>query len=96
MTLSNSGNSYSRITHSMGVLAFIWSLVAIVVVNVYNSSIISYLSANYKKPEVSTFKELAENNNYNMLSIKGTIAEFDLVVNKNMQIVLLYMYCGSN
>ena len=67
----------------MGVLAFTWSLIAIVIVNAYNSSVISYLSANFRKPEVSTFKELAENPNYNMIAIKlikGTSAEIDLAV----------------
>ena len=64
----------------MGVLAFTWSLIAIVIVNAYNSSVISYLSANFRKPEVSTFKELAENPNYNMIAIEGTSAEIDLAV----------------
>ena len=49
-------------TRSLGILVFTWSLVAIVIVNAYNSSIISYLSANYKKPEVSSFRDLANNN----------------------------------
>ena len=64
----------------MGVLAFTWSLIAIVIVNAYNSSVISYLSANFRKPEVSTYKELAENPSYNMIAIKGTSAEIDLAV----------------
>jgi len=64
----------------MGVLAFTWSLIAIVIVNAYNSSVISYLSANYRKPEVSTFKELAENSNYNMLAVKGAVGEYDIAV----------------
>ena len=64
----------------MGVLAFIWGLAAIVIVNAYNSSVISYLSANYRKPEVSTFKELAENSNYKMLCLKGSTAEYEVKV----------------
>ena len=66
---------------SIGVLAFTWSLIAIVIVNAYNSGVISYLSATYRKPEVSTFKVLAENVHYNMIGIKGTIwAEGDVAV----------------
>ena len=65
---------------SIGVLAFTWSLIAIVIVNAYNSSVVSYLSATYKKPEVSTFKELAENEHYNMLVVKGSIMESDVTV----------------
>ena len=65
---------------SIGVLAFTWSLIAIVIVNAYNSSVVSYLSANYRKPEVSTFKELAENEYYKMLALKGGVAEVDVVV----------------
>ena len=74
------GNSYARVTRSIGVLAFTWSLIAIVIVNAYNSSVISYLSTNYRKPEVSTFKELAENPNFNMLNLKGSAAEYDVKV----------------
>ena len=76
----NTGNSYAKITRSMGVLAFTWSLIAIVIVNAYNSSVISYLSATYRKPEVSTFKELAEKNQFNLLLMKGTSAEGDVAV----------------
>ena len=64
----------------MGFLAFTWSLIAIVIVNAYNSSVISYLSANYRKPEVSTFKELAENSNFKLLALKGAVAEYDIAV----------------
>ena len=74
------GTSYKQITRSIGVLAFTWVLIAIVIVNAYNSSVISYLSTNYRKPEVSTFKELAENPNFNMLNLKGSAAEYDVKV----------------
>ena len=67
----------------MGVLAFTWVLIAIVIINAYNSSVISYLSTNYRKPEVSTFKELAENPNFNMISVKGSAAEYDIKVSEN-------------
>ena len=74
------GISYRRVTRSMGVLAFTWVLIAVVIVNAYNCSVISYLSANYRKPEVSTFKELAENSNFNLLNLKGSAAEYDVKV----------------
>ena len=74
------GTNYKQITRSIGVLAFTWVLIAIVIVNAYNSSVISYLSTNYRKPEVSTFKELAENPNFNMLNLKGSAAEYDVKV----------------
>ena len=74
------GTSYKQITRSIGVLAFTWVLIAIVIVNAYNSSVISYLSTNYRKPEVSTFKKLAENPNYNILNVKGTAGEYDVKV----------------
>ena len=74
------GTSYARITRSLSILAFTWSLIAIVIVNAYNSSVISYLSVNYKKPEVSTFRDLANNNQYQLLTAKGTIMEHDIKV----------------
>ena len=64
----------------MGIIALTWSLVAIVIVDAYYSGIISYLSANYRKPEVSKFQELAENDQYQMLAAKGTVVEFDVAV----------------
>ena len=75
-----SGCQYKRSTYAIGVLAFTWSIVAFVIVNAYNSSVISYLSINYKKPEVSTFKELANNDNFNVLTLKGTVLEIDIKV----------------
>ena len=66
----------------MGILIFTWSIVAIVIVNAYYSSIISYLSSNYKKPEVSTFQELAESNRYKMVTMKRSVVEFDVSVSK--------------
>lgn len=74
------GSSYARFSRSIGILVFAWSLVAFVIVNLYNSSVISCLSAAERKPEVSTFKELAGNTEYNILAIKGSAAENDLVV----------------
>ena len=78
----STGNGYRRFNFSMGILIFIWSIVAIVIVNAYYSSIISYLSTNYKKPEVSTFQELAESNRYKMVTMKGSFVEFDIAVSK--------------
>ena len=66
----------------MGIIAFTWSLVAIVIVNAYYSGIISYLSADYRKPEVGNFQELAENDQYKILTMKGSVVEFDISVKK--------------
>ena len=74
------GNRYRRFSRSMGILAFTWSLVAVVIVNAYYSGIISYLSANNRKPEVSNFQELAENDQYQMIAVKGSVVEFDVAV----------------
>ena len=74
------GNRYRRFSRSMGILALTWSLVAVVIVNAYYSGIISYLSANNRKPEVSNFQELAENDQYQMIAVKGSVVEFDVAV----------------
>ena len=83
------GTNYKQITRSIGVLAFTWVLIAIVIVNAYNSSVISYLSTSFRKPEVSTFKELAENPNYNMVTVKGSAAEYDVKVSDNQKVLFL-------
>ena len=74
------GCQLKKSTYTIGILAFTWSIVAYVIVNAYDSSVISYLSTSYKKPEVSTFKDLADNNNYNVLTLKGTVMEIDIQV----------------
>jgi hypothetical protein len=86
------GTTYLRITRSVGVLAFTWSLIAIVIVNTYNCSVISHLSANYRKPEVSTFKELAANNDYNMVTVKGSIGEVDVIVSAILLIAIFITF----
>ena len=64
----------------MVILALIWSLVAFVLIKIYNSSIISYLSVSYKKPEISTLEELANNNHYKVLSLNQSFSEIDIMV----------------
>ena len=89
------GTRYKRITLSIGIIAFTWSLIAIVIVNAYYSAIISNLSANYKKPEVSNLEELANNKAYNMLVIKGTAIELHISVSlctKYVCIKCIYYY----
>ena len=87
------GNDYRRFTRSMGILIFTWSIIAIVIVNAYYSSIISYLSTNYKKPEVSTFQELADSNRFKMVTMKGSFSEFDVAVNTKFLNMHIFFIC---
>ena len=61
-------------------IALAWCFLAFVIVNVYNSCIISFLSVSYKKPDVSTFQELATNSKYEAVTMEGSICHIDIMV----------------
>ena len=63
----------------MQVLTITWLLVASIIVYAYTSTLISYLSVNYKRPEITTFQDLGTNNNYEFQVLKGSIAEIDIL-----------------
>jgi hypothetical protein len=49
-------------------LAATWFFVAFVFVNIYNSTLTSYLSVTYQKPDINSFRELAT-----AISYKATV-----------------------
>lgn len=66
--------------HSIRLLSISWLLVATIIVYAYNSTLISYLSVDYRTPDVSTFRELVNNEQYQFVTLKGSIVELDILV----------------
>lgn len=65
-------NSNSR---SVGMIALTWALATFVFVNIYASCLTSYMSLIFQRPDVSTFKDLPTNPNYQLATRKQTTAE---------------------
>ena len=80
------GMPYTSRLRSIGFIAFVWCFLAFVVVNVYDSCVISYLSVTYKKPDISTFKELATNSKMEAVTLEGSICEIDIMEGKSNDI----------
>ena len=84
------GVFFKKSIRSIGILAFAWCFVSFVIVNAYNSTVISYLSLSFKKPDVSTFHELAYNSNFQVTTIESTICEIDIMVK-----IYNYLFCWT-
>ncbi len=72
-------------------VASVWCLAAAVFVNVYCSVLISYLSTQYKLPEVNSLADLAESD-FHIGTIQGTISEFDIMVTRSDSVQPIYFY----
>ena len=65
---------------AIGIISVVWCFFTFVIANVYNSSVISYLSVTYKKPDVSNFQELANHVHFKVVTLEGSICEIDIMV----------------
>ena len=74
------GETYRSGHRLVGFLAAIWCLATFVFVNIYNSTLASYLSLSYNVPEVNSIKELASSSTYQLAILKGSISEVDILV----------------
>ncbi|XP_046463702.1 uncharacterized protein LOC124209652 [Daphnia pulex] len=63
---------------SQKLLAATWCLVAFVFVNIYNSTLTSYTSVVYQRPEINSFRDLALATKYKATVLIGSIQDTDL------------------
>ncbi|EFX69516.1 hypothetical protein DAPPUDRAFT_113577 [Daphnia pulex] len=63
---------------SQKLLAATWCLIAFVFVNVYNSTLTSYMSVTYQRPIINSMSDLAANPSYKMACVAGAIQYIDL------------------
>ncbi|KAI9556282.1 hypothetical protein GHT06_018856 [Daphnia sinensis] len=68
---------------SQKLLAATWCFVSFVFVNIYNSTLTSYMSVTYQKPEVNSFYDLAAATSYKATILTGSIQEIDLMESNN-------------
>ena len=67
---------------TVGVIAIFWCFLGFMFVNIYCSTLTSFMSITYQRPEINSFKDLANNPNYQATIKKGSISEIDIMVLK--------------
>lgn len=65
---------------TIGVIAIFWCFLGFMFVNIYCSTLTSFMSITYQRPEINSFKDLANNPNYQATIQKGSIGEIDILV----------------
>lgn len=71
-----SGTGFIRSRHrSIRVITVSWCLPAFVFVNIYASCLTSYMSLTFQKPSIGSFKDLARNPNYQVITLKNSFPE---------------------
>ncbi|KAK4005333.1 hypothetical protein OUZ56_007050 [Daphnia magna] len=76
-----------------------WCFVAFVFVNIYNSTLTSYLSVTFQRPEVNSLNDLAKNPAYKATILAGSIQEIDLQRTNDetgQTVVDMIQKCGSD
>ena len=79
--LNFKGNYFPSRKLSQRILAATWCLIAFVFVNIYNSTLTSYMSVTYQRPTINSFDDLATNPSYKSTILTGSIQEIDILVN---------------
>jgi len=79
---------------SIKILFFTWCFTTFVFVNIYSSCLTSYMSLTFQRPEINSFRELAANPNYQLVTLEGSNAEIIfLVFMSNITISFTVFYC---
>ncbi|KAI9556283.1 hypothetical protein GHT06_018857 [Daphnia sinensis] len=60
-------------------LAATWCIVAFVFVNIYNSTLTSYMSVSYQRPLINSFSDLAASSTFKATVLTGSIQDIDLL-----------------
>ena len=81
------GSYYRTGYRVLGTIAATWCFAAFVFVNVYSGTLTSYLSAQYKSPEINSMEQLAQNPNFQIVTQKGTFPELDLRVLTSVKLI---------
>ena len=81
------GTSLQSGYKTIGVIAIFWCFLGFMFVNIYCSTLTSFMSITYQRPDINSFKDLAHNPNYEATILKGSISEIDiLVLNKSFKL----------
>ena len=69
------GTSLQSGYKTIGVIAIFWCFFGFMFVNIYCSTLTSFMSITYQRPDINSFKDLANNPNYEATILKGSISE---------------------
>jgi hypothetical protein len=89
------GNYISFRQSTQKILAASWCLVAFVFVNIYSSTLTSYMSVTYQRPTINSFYDLAFNPSYKATVRIGSIQEIDLLVSRTESATIFNPYFGN-
>lgn len=78
--LFHQGGHFPSRQSTQKLLGATWCLVSFIFVNIYNSTLTSYMSVTYQKPEINSFNDLATATSYKGTILIGSIQEIDLMV----------------
>ena len=74
------GGSVQSGYKTVGVIAIFWCFLGFMFVNIYCSTLTSFMSITYQRPEINSFKDLANSPNHQAMIKKGSISEMDILV----------------
>ncbi|EFX79396.1 hypothetical protein DAPPUDRAFT_319673 [Daphnia pulex] len=77
------GNHFPCRQPSQKLLVATWCFVTFVFVNTYNSTLTSYMSVTYQRPEINSFRDLATATPYKATVLIGSIQDIDLRRSQN-------------
>ncbi|XP_057374594.2 uncharacterized protein LOC130695477 [Daphnia carinata] len=78
-TIISQGSSFRSRQSSLYLLAATWCFAAFVFVNSYNSTLVSYMSVTYQKPNINSFEDLAaQSSTYKTAVSIGSISHFEV------------------
>lgn len=80
--IRHQGNYFPSRQSSQRLLIATWCFVAFVFVNIYSSTLTSYISVTYQRPTINSFDDLAETPSYKATILTGSIQEIDILVNQ--------------
>jgi hypothetical protein len=75
------GNAIPLSRFSFRILIGIWILVAMVLVNCYSSTVISYLTIPKMKPAINNFEDLANSQEVDLILLDDTMTKKQILVN---------------
>ncbi|XP_046650818.1 glutamate receptor ionotropic, delta-2-like [Daphnia pulicaria] len=82
-TIVSQGLRFPSSYVSQRLLAAAWCLIAFVFVNVYCSTLTSYMSVTYQRPTINSVRDLAFTPSYKATVIAGSIQDIDLQRSRN-------------
>ena len=96
-TCADQGSYFRSTRNAQKFLAATWCLAAFILVNIYSSTLTSYMSLTFQKPEINSFKDLASSASYQATVAIGSIQELDVMesVSQIISNTAVFFFCNN-